>query len=225
MDTSKLASIAVGIAFAIGVLYNYGYFVSLDLNFFTFLSYKDQLTVLAFFAGPCLLMVVLFGAYRRKMPSLDYVAGFLAIAAIVSWAEGDEVAAIPSLGAFLFWFRGIAALFLVPYLSAVILDFFTRADGPTPGGGKYGLIGLSILGLMVFIVMFGNFRSHIDVASRQFEVEVTLASEDKAAALPRPAHLVRAVDDGMFLILQDAPDRIAFVSKDKVKILSKKVQR
>jgi hypothetical protein len=74
MDTSKAAAIAVGIAFAIGVLYNYGYFVGLDLNFFTFLSYKDHLTTLVLFVPPSLLMALFFGVYRRKIRQLDYVS-------------------------------------------------------------------------------------------------------------------------------------------------------
>jgi hypothetical protein len=224
MDTPKLASIAVGIAFVIGVLYNYGYFVGLDLNFFTFLSYKDHLAVLVFFAGPCLVMALLCGVYRRKMPFLDYVAYFLAAVAIISWVERAEVAGLASLNAFLFWFRGISSFLLIPYLIAVIVSFFAADNWDKQDGRKYAITGISILGLIVFIVMFGNFRGHTDASSDHFEMEVTLASDEKIPSLPRPAHLVRAVDDGMFLILRDAPDRIAFVSKDEVKILSKKLQ-
>lgn len=224
MDTTKVASVAVGMAFVIGVLYNFGYFVSLDLNFFTFLSYKDHLTVLVFFAAPSLVMALLFGAYRRKHPWLDQVAAFVAIVCIVTWAVRDEAAGLPALTAFFFWFRGISSLFLIPYLTAVIVDFFA-SDWSKQSAGKQGVVGLCIIGLMVFIVMFGNFRGHTDVRGDQFSVDVTLASDDKTPNPPRPARLVRAIDDGFFLIFQDAPDRIAFVRKDGVKMLSRKVQK
>jgi hypothetical protein len=225
VDTTKVASVSVGIAFVIGVLYNFGYFASLDLNFFTFLSYKDHLTVLVFFAAPCLVMALLFGAYRRKIPKLDQAAAFLAVIAIAVWVGRVETAGLPSVNAFFFWFRGISSLFLIPYLSAVIVEFFASDDWSKQSAGKQGVIGLSIMGLMVFIVMFGNFRGHTDVGGGQFGVEVTLTSDDKTPSLPRPARLVRAIDDGFFLILQDAPDRIAFVRKDGVRMLSKKVQK
>ena len=225
METPKLASIAVGIAFAIGVLYNYGYFMGLDLNFFTFLSYKDHLAVLVFFAGPCLLLALLFGAFRSKKPKVDYVAGALAVFTILSWLERNEIALLPSLSAFVFWFRGISSFLLIPYLSAVIVAFFSSDNWHQQSGGKQGLIGLSIIGLMVFIVMFGNFSGHAAMIEDHFETEVTLASDEKTPNPPRPAHLVRAIDDGVFLIFPEAPDRIAFVRKEEVKILSKKVQK
>jgi hypothetical protein len=225
MDTTKTASVAVGIAFVIGVLYNFGYFVSLDLNFFTFLSYKDHLTVLVFFAAPSLVMAFFFAAYRRKYPRLDQAAAFLAIISIVTWTVRDEAAGLPTVNAFFFWFRGISSLFLIPYLTAVIVEFFTGDDLSKQSTGKHGVLGLSIIGLMIFIVMFGNFRGHTDVRGDQFGVDVTLASDDKTPTPARPARLVRAIDDGFFLIFQDAPDRIAFVRKEGVKMLSRKVQK
>jgi len=221
-DTTKMASVAVGIAFVIGVLYNFGYFVSLDLNFFTFLSYKDHLTVLVFFAAPSLVMAFFFAAYRRKQPWLDQVAAFLAIITVSTWVVRDEAGGLPTLNAFFFWFRGLSSLFLIPYLTAVIVEFVASDDWSK--AGKQGVLGLSIIGLMIFIVMFGNFRGHTDVRGDQFGVEVTLASDDKTPSPPRPARLVRAIDDGFFLIFQDAPDRIAFVRKEGVRTLSKKVR-
>ena len=208
MDTAKLASVAVGIAFAIGVLYNFGYFAGIDLNFFTFLSYKDHLTVLVFFVPPSLLMALLFGVYRHKIPQLDWIARFLGMLVLISWTTRDQGNAMPSLNAFLFWFRGIASLFLIPYLIAVIVEFFSSADWAQQDARRQGSMGVCIIGLLVFIMMFGNFCGHMAVRAWQFEVEVTLATNDKTPSLPQPAHLVRAIDDGFFLILQSAPDAL-----------------
>jgi hypothetical protein len=124
MDTTKYASVAIGIAFVIGVLYDFGYFVGLDLNFFTFLGYKDHLTVLVFFAAPSLVMALIFGGFRQKTPKLDWVAGSLAVLAIFSWIERDGLAALPSWNAFFFWFRGIAALLLNPISERGDCHFF-----------------------------------------------------------------------------------------------------
>jgi hypothetical protein len=225
MDTTKAASAGIGIALAIGVLYNYGYFLGIDLNFFTFFTYKDHLTTLVQFAPPGLVMAFFFAAYRRKYPWLDQAAAFLAIVSIATWSVRDEAATLPSVNAFFFWFRGISSLFLIPYLTAVIVEFFAGDDWSKHSTGKQGIIGLCIIGLMVFMVTFGNFRRHTDVRGDQFGVEVTLASEDKTPSPPRPARMVRAIDDGFFFIFQDAPDRIAYVRKDGVKMLSRKVQK
>jgi hypothetical protein len=148
VDTTKVASVSVGIAFVIGVLYNFGYFASLDLNFFTFLSYKDHLTVLVFFAAPCLVMALLFGAYRRKMPKLDQAAAFLAVISIAIWAGRVETAGLPSVNAFFFWFRGISSLFLIPYLSAVSERgghlHLIKADGPLNQTAVYDIIARNV---------------------------------------------------------------------------------
>jgi hypothetical protein len=50
MDFTKLAAIVTGIAFAIGLLFNIGYFTALDLKLFPLLSYRDHLNTLVFFA-------------------------------------------------------------------------------------------------------------------------------------------------------------------------------
>src|ERR1700685_4089195 len=100
MDTAKVASVVTGIAFVMGLLYNFGYFAAIDLNFFTLLSFKDHLNVLVFFVPPSLLVAVVFGVHRRKVPKLDYVAVLLAALVIISWIEGAEAAALPSLNAF-----------------------------------------------------------------------------------------------------------------------------
>jgi hypothetical protein len=144
---------------------------------------------------------------------------------IISWLERAGVAGLPRLNAFLFWFRGISSLFLIPYLIAVIIEFFSSDAQAQQDSRKQRGMGLSIAGLVIFLIMFGNFSGHVAVRAWQFEVEVKLATDDKTASLPRPAHLVRAIDDGFFLIFQDAPDRIAFVRKDAVNMLSRKVQK
>jgi len=62
-NTAKLISAAGSIAFAIGMLYDYGYFVGLDRTFFALLNYQDHVTALIFFAAPCLCLALIFGTY------------------------------------------------------------------------------------------------------------------------------------------------------------------
>jgi hypothetical protein len=51
MDTTKFFSAVGTAALYIGLLFDLGYFLGFDLNFFMLLIYKDHLAVLAFFAG------------------------------------------------------------------------------------------------------------------------------------------------------------------------------
>jgi hypothetical protein len=79
--------------------------------------------------------------------------------------------------------------------------------------------------LVVILVLFGRYSYSTDIAGGLYEIDVTLASEDKTGVHPQPAHIVRAVDEGIFLVLQSAPGNLAFVKKDTVKMLSKKIEK
>lgn len=225
-ETTKFASIGVGIAFVIGLIYNYGYFKALDQNFFGFLTYKDHLTVLVTFAAPCLILALLFGALRDAKPKADYVAIFLGAATIVSLVEGDGIVGLPKFHAFLRWFTGFCSFLLIPYLiAAIVMFFFSSNDWRKQSPGKQGLVGISIIGLIVFIVVFGSASARWDTKTGRYEMDVQLAADDKTPSPPRSAHVVRAIDDGLFLIFQDAPDHIAYVRKESVKMLSEKLSQ
>ncbi len=224
-ETTKIASIGVGIAFSIGLLYNYGYFTTLDPNFFTLLSYKDHLTALVAFAAPCLILALMFGVARDKKRGLDYVAGFVAITTITILVNRDGLVTLPRLSAFLRWFVGFASFLLIAYLIAAIVMFFGSDNWRQQSAPVRGLVGLCILALIVFIVVYGNAHAHADVGAGRYELEVTLAGGDKTPSPPRPAHLVRAIDEGLFLVFQDSPDRIAFVRKDEAKMISERIPK
>jgi hypothetical protein len=152
---------------------------------------------------------------------------WIALVFFVFGFTGKLVAPIlpQAVNTFALWFKGLSYFFLIPYLTAVTLDFFFAfmdSEQPRPATGPEAG---AFLGLIVLILMFGNFYYSVQVTARQFETEVTLAPDNKAESRPKPAHIVRAIDNGFFMILQDAPDRVVFVKKDTVIMLSMKVQK
>lgn len=228
MDVTKIGSIAVGIAFMAGVLYNFGYFWGLGLNFFTFLNYKDHLTVLIFFAGPWLLLSLICMGWRSgpKKKTLDWVVGGWTFLVLFAWLERSEIAIFPHFASTVFWFRGFSSFLLVAYLTAVVFDFLSTFELGKTSPKAGGFIFFIVVIMMGLMVMFGNYMYWREVGSTQFDTEVTFASsEDKAPGPTRTAHLLRAVDEGLFLVLKDAPDRIVFVRKDDVKTLSMNVRK
>jgi hypothetical protein len=228
MDITKVGTIVVAVGFVAGVLYNFGYFWGLGPNFFTFLNYKDHLSVLVFFAGPWLLLS-LFCIGWRNGPSkkiLDWVARGWTFLVLVAWLERNELAAFPSFASAVFWFRGFSSFLLITYLTAVVFDFFSTFQLGKTNATADAYTLLIILLMMALMVMFGNYMYWRDVGSRQFDTVVTLSSDEKtAAAVPHSAHILRAVDEGIFLILKEAPDRVVFVKKDTVKMLAMTVRK
>lgn len=231
METPKLLSAIAGVALAVGAIYNFGYFSSLGLNFFTLLTYKDHLTTLVFFAAPCLFLALLFYGWRRKNSKVDYFAvGWIGMV-FALWAEKGEIASFPKLEAIAAWFMGFSSFFLTAYLIAVIFDFVTSGDLKKSGSNAQRFIGLAVIGLGIFVFIFGNYRYHTDISGSQFETEVVFDSgkkaDDATSAVDalQPAHLVRVIDEGVFLILNSAPDRVIFLKKDSLKMLAQKVQR
>jgi hypothetical protein len=76
----------------------------------------------------------------------------------------------------------------------------------TAGSTAQGMIGVAAIGLIYFITVFGNYHYRLNLEASQFEMEVTFKPEDKTPSPPESAHLVRAIDDGLFLVFKDAPD-------------------
>ena len=71
------------------------------------------------------------------------------------------------------------------------------------------------------------------MAGVEFETEVTLSLGEKADSSgktetqpppTRPARLVRAIEGGFFFVFPNASNRISFVGKDVVKMLSAEVK-
>ena len=234
MDITKVGSVVVALAFMAGVLYDYGYFLGLGLSFFTFLTFKDHLTALVSFAGQGLLLMVIIGGLRgtkgtKRQKVIDGIAVAWIAVVIYLWTAKDELAIIPRASGYAFWFRGFSSFILIAYLIAVILEFFASGKLSEKTGPQMGLIGMAALVLMALLVMFGSYSYWGDVAGNQFETELTITSDDKAASdaatVPQAAHLVRAIDEGMFVVFKEVPGRIVFVRKDAVKTLSRNVRK
>lgn len=225
MDATKFFSAVGAVALYIGLLFDFGYFWGFDLNFFMLLSYKDHLAVLAFFAVPCLFVAFLFAAFRLKTQKVDFVmCCWIGLLFLVLSATGPITApyVYPTLIHAAFWFKGLSYFLLISYLTAVMLDpFYSPEDRRAPQGG----IGMAWVGFVLLIWMFGNFFYRAQVTVNQFETEVTFAPEGKTEGRPQPAPLVRAIDNGFFMVLPDAPDRVVFVKKDAVIMLSIKVRK
>jgi hypothetical protein len=79
--------------------------------------------------------------------------------------------------------------------------------------------------MMRLMIMFGNYMYWRDVGSSQFDTEVTLGSDKEAAELPHSAHVLRAVDEGLFLVWKETPGQVVFVKKDAVKMLAQNVRK
>ncbi|HVN01117.1 MAG TPA: hypothetical protein VMT68_12980 [Caulobacteraceae bacterium] len=115
----------MGIGFAIGLFYNVGFFLSLDLQLFSLLTYKDHLATLVIFA-PVAIVPILWciglraDPVRRRRASL--AAGTLAALAIAFWVERGELAGTPALESASVTITALAALLLVVYCAAVLLD-------------------------------------------------------------------------------------------------------
>jgi hypothetical protein len=227
VDVTKIGSVAVGIAFMAGVLYNFGYFWGLGLNFFTFLNYKDHLAVLIFFAGPWLLLSLICVGWRSgpKKKTLDWVARGWTFLVLFAWLERGEIAVFPHFASTVFWFRGFSSFLLVAYLTAVVFDFLSTFELGKTSAQAIASVFFIVVIMMGLMVMFGNYMYWRDVESSRFDTEVTLASEDKTPSPPRSARLLRAVDEGLFLVLKDSPDRVVFIRKDDVKAISMDVRK
>ena len=230
MNSTKFFSAVGATALYIGVLFDVGYFWGFDLNFFTFLSYKDHVAALIFFALPCLLFAILFAGFRIRSQNhkFDTVMCFWIGLVLIAWTvTGSLIAPFlpPAFPNFAFWFKGASLPFLIAYLTALIMGFFMCPEGSKERRDAQAWIGLVFLGLALMIMMFGGFCYRAMVSGSQFETEVTLALDGKIASRPQSAHIVRAIDNGIFMVLQDAPDHVVFVKKDAVVMMSKKVGR
>jgi hypothetical protein len=93
-------------------------------------------------------------------------------------------------------------------------------------------MGLAAL-LFFYIGVLGNFQFVTDMAGVEFETEVTPSLGEKADSSgktetqpppTRPARLVRAIEGGFFFVFPNASNRISFVGKDVVKMLSAEVK-
>jgi hypothetical protein len=226
LDLPKLASILAGIGFTIGLLYNLGFFLALDVRLFPLLTYKDHLETLVLFAPIAVVPILLCLSLRRnpvRRRQMTIGAGGLAAAAVGAWTERDEIAGSPALYGFALAAVGLAAFLLVVYCAAVILDRGLELNAPAANeAGRDDAIramSFAILGLLVFVTLLGGAAAHGAMQGAQFNTQVAFTGEG-AAAVTRPARLVRVIDNGLLVVFRDAPGQIAYVRNESVRNLS-----
>jgi hypothetical protein len=223
----KLAGLAVGIGVAIGVLYNVGFFLALDLPFFTLLTYKDHLATLVLFAPIAVLPILLCiglraDPVRRRRATIG--AGALAAIAIAFWLERSELGGDPALMRAGVFVAGLAALLLVIYCAAVLLDrglaINEKPADDAAGAEATRATSFAFLGLLMFVTMLGAAQATLAMGSTAFDTQLTLTSEGAPVSPPRPARVVRIIDKGLLVVFQDTPGRITFVRTEMVRLLS-----
>jgi len=217
MDAAKITGIVSGIGFAIGLLYNVGYFTALDLSLFPLLSYKDHLETLVFFVPVAILPLFLCFALRAKASrrrKADLAAIAIAIGTLTAWLESDEIVGLPSFSTIIVYVVALTSFFIVVYCTAVLVDKLLE-----PGeldDARVQTIVYGSLGVLIFITLFGNVRGHLDARGTRYETLILLAAEKGSTPESRPARLVRAIDGGLLLVFQDAPTQIAYVRYEAV---------
>jgi len=227
MDLPKLASLAAGIGFAIGLFYNVGFFLALDLQLFMLLTYKDHLATLVIFA-PIAIVPILWSVGLRADPvrrrRASVAAGALAAITIAFWLERGELGGSAVLESAAVTAASLAALLLVVYCAAVLLDRGlgineTPADDAARERATRA-ISFGVLGLIVFVTMLGAAHASLALRSGAFDTDIILTGEGATPSPVRPAHVVRVIDKGLLVVFRDAPGRIAFVRHEVVRVLS-----
>ena len=222
MDVSKLAGVLTGTAFAIGVLYNIGYFTAIDLQLFPLLSYKDHLETLVFFV-PVTVVPMLFCMWLRAHPERRRVADRTVIAlaggTVTAWVERDETAWSATFSGILMTVVFLTSFLVIAYCASIILENLLKPDEGR-AEDQWRTIGFSGLGLLAFVTLFGNVRGHLDSARSRFDTDISLTGEGHAGPDTRPARIVRAIDGGLLLIFKDTPDRLAYIRYETVRSIA-----
>jgi hypothetical protein len=203
------------IALLTGVLYNFGYFYSLDLNWFTYLSYKDYLASLAFFAAPVLVLALVFISLRRWRYFYG-VAGLLIVCASAPWWPEAQmlVAGNPPIARFVIPAKYWLSFVTVAYLIATILSLISILN--EKNAGMLVLFGIA---LIVFLILYGNSSYQLDVTHTNFDTLITMGDSDQ----PERVRVLRDIDAGVFFIKEQAPKQIVFASKEQIKSRSKEL--
>jgi len=204
-----VAAITAAVAFIAllgGVFYNFGYFYSLDLNWFTFLSYKDYLASLVFFVAPVLVLGLIFlllckWRYFYALTGLVVVIGLA-----LWWPEADLLG-----GRFVTPAKYVASFVATGYLIAVILWSI--------GSANWRALPVASIFLIIFIVLFGNASYRVDIARTSFDTLIVTDNSDQ----PQHVRILRDIDEGSFLVKEQAPDQIVFMSSDQIKSRTKQL--
>lgn len=222
LDIAKLAGFITGIAFAIGVLYNIGYFLALDYKLLPLLSYKDHLDTLLFFVPYAI--VPFFGCIWLRMEparrtTATVVAGGLAAGVMIAWQEHYGIAWSPAWSAVISNLVYLSAFLLIVYCAAVVLEKILET-GDILDANRLYTMGVAEIGVLVFVILLGNVVGNGAARGTWFDIEITLTGESGAKPETRPARLVRAIDGGLLLVFQDAPDKLAYVRNESVRSLA-----
>ena len=226
VDLPRLASIVVGIGFAVGLFYNVGFFLALDLQLFPLLTYKDHLETLVIFAPIAALPIFwCIGLRNRRRELASRAAIMLAVLTLAVWAE--QLATRPSFETPVVIAAALAAFALVAYCAAVLLDRGLRIN-EAPGANRdeaYVALTVAAMGLLVFVTMLGAAQANLAMRSPAFDTQLILTGEGAQPPPARPARVVRVIDNGVLVVFGDAPGRIAFVRNETVRVLSDPAKR
>lgn len=221
MDFTKLAAIVTGIAFAIGLLFNIGYFTALDLKLFPLLSYRDHLNTLVFFA-PFVIVLIFPCLGLRREPAFRKVAtltaGGLAAGTLIAWLERDAIVGFPTLSAIIAGVVFLTAFLLIVYCAAVVLENLLEM-GDTQDTSRVQEMTVAGVGVILFVTLLGNVAAHSAAGGSWFDTEITLTGESGTKPERHSARLVRAIDGGLLVIFQDAPDKLAYVRSESLRMI------
>lgn len=226
-ELGKLGGLVVGAAFAIGVLYNFGYFLALDLHWFTLLTYKDHLETLVFF-GPFVLAAAFYFLGERRTPRrrrvLTLAIGTAGALACGIWIVRAQWGLSPEGLILLSWAMTGLSFLVVAYATAVMFDKALDTTEPIQGS-RATAVTPPALALLVFLMLLGNARAHLATGAPDFDMQVTMKPDKDEKATPRAAEIVRIIDNGLLIILADAPDRLVYVRNEEVKAIGEALQR
>jgi hypothetical protein len=220
MDVTKVAGIATGIAFVIGVLYDVGYFTALDLQLFPLLSYKDHLETLVFFVPIAIVPIVLCLGLRRKpagRTTANIAAGVLVAVTLISWLERSGLVGLSAI--IVVRVAAVTAFMVVVYCAALLIEKLLDMSGG-PDTDRMLVISIAGLGVLLFVVVLGNLRGHVDAGGASFDTDITLTGEGDDKPEMRSARIVRAIDGGLLLVFKDAPDKLAYVRYETVRTIA-----
>lgn len=220
MDMTKLVGIATGIALAIALLYNVGYFMAADLGLFPLLSYKDHLSTLVLLV-PTLIPATLVWFFLRRIPVVWFladVAAFLIVSQLFGELFLNNSGFFSPLKTFaMYW----SAHLLISYCMAIAIGLAPRSSDDA---SKANLMLASVLGVILFVPLCGYTRGLMEMGRKgtfiTYDSQIVLKSENGAKAGTYQVHVVRAIDEGLLLLVQGAPRQLFYIRYDTIRTLA-----
>jgi hypothetical protein len=238
MDLPKLAGLVTGGAFVMGLLINFGYFASLNLDLFPLLSYKDHLEVLIFFAPFIALPTGVALSIRKKL-SRRLVATAVAMIAtilVISLAMmrrpllDSQRVSDTAIMLLLVLFSTFTLGYFTAVLAGYVWDAFVPATETVrpPAVAKSSMSAwteqtIAVICMTFMAIVLGGASGRFQSIWSNFDTEITRSGESAAQLDRQNARVVRAIDAGLLLVFQNTPDRLTFVRYEAIKSMSRPV--